>query len=94
MHYSQVALNANAGQRLGRAVEVAIETGRDHPTGSVPQSPVVSIEMIVGFEEEGEEQEEVGDGQAAVEDGRRHFPDFRAHCVQDGNIGWNPNSNQ
>lgn len=50
--------------------------------------------MIVGFEEEGEEQEEVGDGQAAVEDGRRHFPDFRAHCVQDGNIGWNPNSNQ
>lgn len=69
VHYSQVALDADAGQRLGRAVEVAIETGRDHSTGSFPEHPVVSLEMVVSLEEEGEEEEEVGDSQAAVEDG-------------------------
>lgn len=76
VHYSQIALDADAGQRLGRAVEVAIETGRDHSTGRLSQKPVVSIEMVVSLEEEGEEEEEVGDCQAAVEDGRGHLPNF------------------
>lgn len=90
VHHSQVALDADAGQRLGRAVEVAIETGRDHSTGSLSERPVVSMEMVVSLEEEGEEEEEVGDGQAAVEDGRGHLSDFRGQRAQDGNVGRDP----
>lgn len=69
VRYSQVALDADAGQSLGCAVEVAIETGRDRSAGRFSQSPVVSIEMVVSLEEQGEEEEEVGDCQAAVENG-------------------------
>lgn len=92
VHYSQVALGAEAGQRLGRAVEVAIETGRDHSTGSLSKHPVVSMEMVVSLEEEGEEEEEVGDSQAAVEDGRGHLPNFSGQLAQYGNVGWHPDS--
>lgn len=91
VHDSQVALDADAGQRLGRAVEVAIETGRDHSAGSLSEHPVVSIEMVVNLEEEGDQEEEVGDGQAAVEDGRGHLPNFGSHREQDGDVGWDPN---
>lgn len=93
VHYSQVALDADAGQRLGCAVEVAIETGRDRSTGRLSQSPVVSIEMVVSLEEEGEEEEEVGDCQAAVENGRGHLPNFWGQRGQDGNVGRDPDSN-
>ncbi len=93
VHHSQVALDADAGQRLGRAVEVAIETGRDHSTGSLSEHPVVSMEMVVSLEAEGEEEEEVGDSQAAVENGRGHLSDFRGQREQDGHIGWDPDSN-
>lgn len=92
VHYSQVALDADACQRLGRAVEVAIETSRDHSTGSLPELPVVSMEMVVSLEEEGEEEEEVRDSQAAVEDGRGHLPNFSGQSAQNGNIGWDPES--
>lgn len=77
VHNGHVALDGDAGQRLGRAVQVAIETGRDHPAGGLSQSPVVSTEMVVSLEEEGEEKQEVGEGQAAVEDRRGHLPDVR-----------------
>lgn len=90
VHHSQVALDADAGQRLGRAVEVAIETSRDHPTGSLSEHPAVSMEMVVSLEQEGEEEEEVGDGQAVVEDGRGHFPNFSGQKTQYGDIGWDP----
>lgn len=93
VHHSQVALDADAGQRLGRAVEVAIETGRDHSTGSLSEHPVVSMEMVVSLEEEGEEEEEVGDSQAAVEDGGGHLPNFRGQRGQDGHVGRDPDSN-
>lgn len=92
VHHSQVALGADAGQRLCRAVEVAIETGRDHSAGSLPEQPVVSTEMVVSLEEEGEEKEEVGDGQAAVEDGGGHLPDFGGQQAQDGHVGRHPDS--
>lgn len=92
VHHGQVALDADAGQRLGRAVEVAIETGRDHPTRSLPEHPVVSMEMVVSLEEEGEEEEEVGDGQAAVQDGGGHLPDFCDQRAQDGDVGRDPDS--
>lgn len=88
VHYGQVALGAHAGQRLGRAVEVAIETGRDYSTGSLSEHPVVPMEMVVSLEAEGEEEEEVWDSQAAVEDGRGHLPYFGGHHAQDCNIGW------
>lgn len=88
VHYGQVALGTHAGQRLGRAVEVAIETGRDHSTGSLPEHPVVSMEMVVSLEEKGEEEEKVRDGQAAVEDGRGHLPYFGGQHAQDCDIGW------
>lgn len=93
MHYSHVTLDADASQCQGRAVEVAIETGRDHSTGSLPKYPVVSMEMVVSLEEEGEEEEEVGDSQAAVEDGRRHLSNFSGQQAQDGDVGWDPDSN-
>lgn len=93
VHYSQVALDADAGQCLGRAVEVAIETGRDHSTGGLPESPVVSLEMVVSPEEEGEEEEEVGDSQAAVQDGRGHLPNFGGQRAQDGNVRRDPDNN-
>lgn len=93
MSHGQVALDADAGQRLGRAVEVAIETGRDQSAGSLPQHPVVAMEMVVSLEDEGEEEEEVGDGQAAVEDGRGHLPDLRAQGAQDGHVGRDPHDN-
>lgn len=92
VHHSHVALNADAGQRLGRAVQVAIETGRDHSTGRFSEHPVVSMEMVVNLEEEGEEEEEVGDRQAAVEDGRGHLPNFSGLHAQDGSVGRNPNN--
>lgn len=92
VHNGQVALDADAGQRLGRAVEVAIETGRDHSAGGLPEHPVVSMEMVVSLEEEGEEEEEVGDSQAAVEDGRGHLPDFSSQGGQDGHVGGDPDS--
>lgn len=87
VHNCHVALGADAGQRLGRAVEVAIETGGDHSTGGLPEHPVVSMEMVLSLEDEGDEEEEVGDGQAAVEDGRGHLSDFRDQRAQDGNVG-------
>ena len=92
VHYSQVALDADAGQRHGRAVEVAIETGRDHSTGGFSENPVVSIEMVVSLEEEGEEEDEVGDSQAAVQNGRGHLPNFRGQRAQDGSVGRDPDS--
>lgn len=93
VHYSQVALDADAGQRLGRAVEVAIETGRDHSTRGLSERPVVSMEMVVSLEKEGEEEEEVGDSQAAVEDGRGYLPYFSGQRAEDGDVGWDPNNN-
>lgn len=93
VHHSQVALDADAGQRLGCRVEVAIETGRDRSTGRLPQSPVVSMEMVVSLKEEGEEEEEVGHCQAAVENGRRHLPDLCGQRAQDGNVGRDPDNN-
>lgn len=87
VHHGQVALDADAGQRLGRAVQVAIETGRDNSAGSLSESPVVSMEMVVSLEEEGEEEEEVGDGQAEVQDGRGHLPDLGGQRAQDGDVG-------
>lgn len=92
VHHGQVALDADAGQRLGRAVQVAIETGRDQSAGGLPEHPVVSMEMVVSLEEEGEEEEEVGDGQAAVQDGRGHLPDLCGQQAQDGDVGGNPNN--
>lgn len=52
-HHSQVALYADAGQRQGRAVEVAIETCCDHSTGGLSENPVVSMEMVMSLKEEG-----------------------------------------
>lgn len=92
IHDSQVALDADASQRRGRAVEVAIETGRDHSTGCLPEHPVVSMEMVVSLEEEGEEEEKVGDSQAAVEDGRGHFSNFSRQQAQDGDVGRDPDN--
>lgn len=92
IHYSQVTLDADASQRHGRAVEVAIETSRDHSTGCLPENPVVSMEMVVSLEEEGEEEEEVGDGQAAVEDGRGHLSNFSRQQAQDGDVGRDPDN--
>lgn len=76
-----------------RAVQVAVETGCDDAAGSLAEHPVVAVEMVVGLENEGEEEEEVGDGQAAVEDGRRHPPDFGDHGGQDGDVGRDPHDN-
>lgn len=87
VHHRHVALDADAGQRLGRAVQVAIETGGDHAAGGLPELPLVSMEMVVGLEEQREEQEEVGDGQAAVEDGRGHLADLGGERTQDGHVG-------
>lgn len=90
VHHSQVALDADAGQRLGRAVQVAIETGRDHSAGGLPEHPVVTVQMVVSLEEEGEEEEEVRDSQAAVEDGRGDFSEFSRKRDQDGDISRYP----
>lgn len=76
VYHSQVGLDADASQRHGRAVEIAVETCRNNSTSSLSENPVVSMEMVVSLKEEGEEEEEVGDSQAAVEDGRRHLSDF------------------
>lgn len=92
VHHSDVALGADAGQRLGRAVEVAIETGRDRSTQGLPEHPVVSMEMVVGLEGEGEEEEQVGDGQAAVQDRRRHLPDLGGERAKDGDVSRHPHS--
>lgn len=94
VHHRHVALDADAGQRLGRAVQVAIETGGDHPAGGLPEHPVVSMEMVVGLEDQREEQEEVGDGQAAVEDGRGHLPDLGGQRTQDGHVGRHPDGHR
>ena len=93
MHYRQVVVDADAGHHQGWAVEVAIETSRDHSTSSLSELPVVSIEMVVSLEAEGEEEEEVGDCQAAVEDGQGHLPNFSGQSAQNGNIGRDPDSN-
>lgn len=92
VHHRNVALDADTGQRLGRAVEVAIETGHDRSTQSLPKRPMVSMEMVVSLEGEGDEEEEVGDGQAAVQDRRRHLPDFGGERAQDGNVSRHPDS--
>lgn len=92
VHYSNVALDADTGQHLGRAVEVAIETGRDRSTQGLPERPMVSMEMVVSLEGEGEQEKQVGDGQAAVQDGRRHLPDFGGEHAQDGNVSRHPHS--
>lgn len=93
VHHSYVALDANAGQRRGRTVEVAIETGSDHPTGCLSQNPVVSMEMVVNLKGEGEEEEEVGDRQAVVEDGGGDLSDFSSQETQDGDIGRDAENN-
>lgn len=92
VHHSNVALDADTGQRLGRAVEVAIETGRDRSTQGLPQRPMVSMEMVVSLEGEGDKEKEVGDGQAAVQDGRRHLSDFGGERAQNGDVSRHPNS--
>lgn len=90
VRHGQVALDADAGQRQSRTVEVAIETGGDQPTGGLSESPVVAMEMIADLEQEGDEEEEVGDGQAAVEDGRGHLSNFSGQQKQDGHVGRDP----
>lgn len=90
VYHGQVTLDTDADKRHGRAVQVSIETSRDHSAGSLPEHPVVSMEMVLSLEEEGEEEEEVRDGQAAVEDSRGHFSDFSRQRAQDGDVGWDP----
>lgn len=92
VHHSDVALDADTSQRLGWAVEVAIETGRDQSTQDLPERPVVSMEMVVSLEGEGEEEEEVGDGQAAVQDRRRHLPELGGEHAQNGDVSRHPDS--
>lgn len=92
VHHSNVALDADTGQRLGRAIEVAIETGRDRSTQGLPEHPMVSMEMVVSLEGEGDKEKEVGDGQAAVQDRRRHLPDFGGEHAQDGDVSRHPDS--
>lgn len=92
VHHSHVALDADTGQCLGWAVEVTIETGRDHSTQGLPEHPVVSMEMVVSLEGEGDEEKEVGDGQAAVQDRRRHLPEFGGEHAQNEDVSRHPDS--
>lgn len=55
----QVALDADAHERVDGAVDTSIEAGRHHMAQSRPKHPVVSVEMIEHSQGQSKQEREV-----------------------------------